>query len=65
MAGSVSMSPHEPRLVVSMDFRVLSLTPLSPTIFPPSLQQESWEGQTFVLLASFYHLKVYGNLGMN
>ena len=33
--GSVSVSPSEPRLVYSMSFLVVSLTPLAPTsIFP-------------------------------
>ena len=41
VVGSVSVSPYEPRLVDSVGFLVVSLTPLAPTILPPSLQQDS------------------------
>lgn len=37
VGSSVSMSPHKPRLVDSVDFLVVSLTPLAPSIFPPPL----------------------------
>lgn len=39
--GSVSVSPYELRLVDFTGFLVMSMTPLVPTILPPSLQQHS------------------------
>jgi hypothetical protein len=37
VGGSVSMSLYGPRLVDSVGFLVVSLTPLTPSILPPHL----------------------------
>lgn len=39
--GPVSVSFYEAGLVVSMGSFVMTLTPLAPTILPPSLQPDS------------------------
>ena len=41
VGGSVSVSPYGPRLVDSVGFLVVSLTPLAPTILPAWLLQDS------------------------
>lgn len=38
--SSVFISPHGPRIVGSIDFLVVSLTPLAPSILPPPLPQD-------------------------
>lgn len=41
-AGSLlAVSSYEPRLLDSLDFLVMSLIPLDPTVLPPSLQLDS------------------------
>jgi hypothetical protein len=41
VGGSCSLSPHGPRLVDSVSLLVESLTPPSPSIFLPTLPQDS------------------------
>ena len=42
------MNSCEPRLVVSLGFLVMTLTPLALTVLLPSLQQDSWRSARYL-----------------